>query len=97
MFEIAVHADADDELNASAAFYESKEPGLGEVFLHELAIAFQTLREFPLSCQIQFEEYRRYQMRRFPHGVIYCIENEIVFVLAVAHPSRRPGYWRNRR
>lgn len=97
MFEISVHDEADDELNAVAAFYELREQGLGEAFLHELAIAFQLLREFPLSCQIQDEEYRRYQMKRFPHGVIYYVEHEKVFVLAVAHPSRRPGYWRKRR
>lgn len=96
MFEISIHAEADDELNASAVFYESNEPGLGEAFLHELAIAFQLLREFPLASQIQFEVYRRYQMKRFPHGVFYYIEDSTVFVVAVAHPSRRPGYWRER-
>ena len=97
MFEISIHKDADEELNATAAFYESRKPGLGESFLHELSIAFQFLKEYPLSCRILFEEYRRYPIRRFPHGVVYYIEDEKVIVLAVAHSSRRPGYWRKRR
>lgn len=97
MFEITINDDAENELNGVAAFYESRESGLGEAFLHELAITFQWLREFPLACQIQFDDYRRYQMKRFPHGVIYYVEGESVFVVAVAHPSRRPGYWRKRR
>jgi ribose 5-phosphate isomerase B len=97
MFEISINEDADEELNAAAAFYELREPGLGETFLHELSITLQLLAEYPLSCQIMFDPYRRAQIRRFPYGVVYYVGNEKIIVLAVAHSSRRPGYWRKRK
>jgi len=35
-------------------------------------------------------------MRRFPYSIVYRVETEKVFVLAVAHLRRRPLYWRDR-
>ena len=31
-----------------------------------------------------------------PYGLLYRIEGERIFVVAVAHVRRRPGYWRHR-
>ena len=33
MFEVSVERRADEELNAAAEFYESRESGLGDIFL----------------------------------------------------------------
>jgi toxin ParE1/3/4 len=35
-------------------------------------------------------------LNRFPFALIYRIERDEVQILAVAHHSRRPGYWRER-
>ncbi|WP_432280807.1 type II toxin-antitoxin system RelE/ParE family toxin [Rubrivirga litoralis] len=40
--------------------------------------------------------YRRWSLRRFPHHVIYRTDGGTLFVLAVAHDRRRPGYWSKR-
>jgi len=40
--------------------------------------------------------YRRAFVRRFPDAVIYRLEADVLYILAVAHLSRKPGYWRNR-
>ncbi|WP_437650338.1 hypothetical protein [Sorangium sp. So ce362] len=39
---------------------------------------------------------RRLLLQRFPYGVLYAVELKRVFVLAVTHRRRRPGYWRGR-
>jgi mRNA-degrading endonuclease RelE of RelBE toxin-antitoxin system len=96
MYEIVIHESADEELNAAALFYESRETDLGQEFLKELSISFNRIREYPYSYSIVFEEYRRCVMARFPFSVVYRIEEESVLVFAVAHLRRRPGYWRNR-
>jgi hypothetical protein len=36
-------------------------------------------------------------MRRFPYSLIYTVIGDEVRILAVAHHSRRPGYWRGRK
>ncbi|MBI3775205.1 MAG: hypothetical protein HY273_06575 [Gammaproteobacteria bacterium] len=39
---------------------------------------------------------RRYVMQRFPYSLIYTVSSEEIRILAVAHHSRRPGYWQGR-
>ncbi|MGH8771908.1 MAG: type II toxin-antitoxin system RelE/ParE family toxin [Burkholderiales bacterium] len=40
---------------------------------------------------------RRLVMKRFPFSVIYTVVADQIRVLAVAHHSRRPEYWRRRK
>jgi hypothetical protein len=40
MYEIVVHETAEEELNAAAVFYESRESDLGNEFLEELSQGF---------------------------------------------------------
>ena len=32
----------------------------------------------------------------WPRSVVYRIEDEVVYVVAVAHAKRKPEYWRRR-
>jgi hypothetical protein len=36
-------------------------------------------------------------IRKFRYSLIYAIESDCLFILAVAHQSRRAGYWIDRR
>lgn len=35
-------------------------------------------------------------VKRFPYGVYYLVEGEVLLVLAVAHSRREPHYWADR-
>jgi plasmid stabilization system protein ParE len=96
MFEVRISPEADDELNAAATFYESRERGLGEIFLEEIELALARLQEFPFMGSSLFEEYRSLYVQRFPFSIVYRLEEKTICVLAVAHASRRPGYWIDR-
>jgi toxin ParE1/3/4 len=39
---------------------------------------------------------RAFKLRKFPYLVVYLPSSSLVQVIAVAHGSRRPGYWRRR-
>ena len=96
MYEIVIHEGAEEDLNAAAQFYESREPGLGQQFLEELSQAFQRLIKKPYSYSILFDDYRRCLMNRFPYGVVYRIAERQLLIFAVAHVRRRPGFWIDR-
>jgi ParE toxin of type II toxin-antitoxin system, parDE len=96
MPEIAFHANATEEMRAAAAYYEARERGLGDQFLDEVEEGSQRIRQFPRLWPIYEGEYRRYLLKRFPFGLIYRIDLEHIFIMAVAHLHRRPGYWRSR-
>ena len=96
MLEIAVHEDADEELKAAASFYESREMGLGQLFLQRIADGFALIQDQPFAGSPLSADIRRLLVRQFPYSLVYRVEKDSIFILAVAHWHRRPGYWRTR-
>jgi plasmid stabilization system protein ParE len=96
MLEIELHQDADDELKAAAVFYELRLTGLGESFLARVSEGFDLIRKNPLAGQLLFDYFRRILTRQFPYSLVYRVEAERVYVIAIAHWSRPPGYWKGR-
>lgn len=39
---------------------------------------------------------RRALFRRFPYALYYMLQSDHVYVLALTHQRRKPGYWRDR-
>ena len=35
-------------------------------------------------------------MKKFPYNVVYLLDPDAVFIIAVAHQSRHPDYWLRR-
>ena len=86
----------------AAEWYEAKSAGVGGRFLDEVEKAVLMLSENPGlgaiwqdSALPREAEVRRFPLRVFPFLVIYVLEPEPV-VFAIAHGSRRPGYWAGR-
>ena len=96
MPEIALHESADEEFKAAITFYESRQSGLGDAFFQRVFEGFELILAQPLAGQVLFDAFRRRLIRQFPYSIVYRVESDRVFVLAVAHWSRRPDYWRKR-
>jgi len=54
MLEISLHTDADEEFKAAIVFYESRQAGLGDIFLQRITEAFEFIAGNPLAGQILF-------------------------------------------
>ncbi|MBL8498239.1 MAG: type II toxin-antitoxin system RelE/ParE family toxin [Nitrosomonas sp.] len=80
----------------SYEWYQNQAEGLGDDFLHELELAYQTLTEFPETWPKFRKNYRRFLLRKFPFSVLYRLQAGTIFVVAVMHNSRKPGYWKDR-
>ena len=93
MFEFKFHPDIYNEVKETFDCYESKSVGLGEDFLNELDEAFSVIQSMPRSWHMISNEFRRYLLKRFPFGVIYSLEDNYIYVVAVMHLSRKPDYW----
>lgn len=92
-----LHPDAETDLQEAAEFYR-KQAGnqLALAFVDEFERSVKLLLEHPQLGPIWRNGRRRMVMRRFPYSVIYHVVDEQIRVLAVAHHSRRPGYWQDR-
>jgi plasmid stabilization system protein ParE len=86
------------ELEVEAAFewYEREQTGLGFEFLVELRAAYRRIVDNPLAYQILRSGIRRALTRRFPYGIYYSMEEEVLIILAVLHTARDPVEWQQR-
>ena len=55
------------------------------------------LRHPEIAPTIGPKHVRRLVLDRFPFNLHYVIASDVIRILAVAHQSRRPGYWSGRR
>jgi len=94
---VVFHPEAEAEFLAAARFYESHRPGLGLDLIDEVRRAAGVLVASPRLGHRFSKRLRRILVRRFPYGLVYRVEPDTIFIVAVAHLRRRPGYWRRRR
>ena len=94
---VEFHPDAEQELSEAAFYYDGEVRGLGNRFLTEVRRVTMLLDENPGMGQRIDEQLHRAVLRRFPFSLINAQQLGEVFILAVAHQRRRPGYWRARR
>lgn len=87
---------AQRELDDAVAWYNQREAGLGWEFLDELDRSVRIIKSFPLAWPEINPGIRRCLLARFPYGIIYGIDEDLIVVVAVAHLRRRPRYWADR-
>lgn len=101
MKPIRLDVEAEDELSAAYLRYEAQVVGLGDELItvvdDQITQIKRTPRRFPRAPEVPAVlDVRRAVIRRFPFSIIFVELAEEIRVLAVAHHSRRPGYWRKR-
>ena len=89
-------AVAEQELDDAISHYNEESAGLGDAFLLETLAALDRIRKYPEAWHPLGRQIRRCRLRRFPYGLIYALDEGDVLILALAHTSREPGYWRDR-
>lgn len=97
MLQIIVHPEAEDEIREAADYLDDRRPGHGRELVREIRFAYRTISGEPRRWNFQDYGYRRYTIQRFGFLVWYRETQKEVFVIAVHHGSREPGYWKNRK
>ena len=94
-----LHPEALGDLRDAASFYrEQAGTTRSQSFLREFDQCISKLLLRPaLGSLWRGRGRRRYLMKRYPYSLIYTVAEDTIRVLAVAHHSRRPGYWVSRR
>ena len=88
------HAQA--EFNQARQQYELKNAGLGEEFAESVRQGLRRVLAQPESCPVEVAVFRRLVLKRFPYKLMYSVEDDYVYVLAVAHQRQEQAYWYSR-
>ncbi len=93
---VVYHPRADAELLDATRHYSRVGQTQFERFLSAYEDAVREILEAPDRWLLVEQGVRCHALSKFPYGVYYLVDNDVVRILAVTHHSRKPGYWRNR-
>ncbi|EKO31845.1 type II toxin-antitoxin system RelE/ParE family toxin [Leptospira santarosai] len=93
-----LHTEAEEDVIQTVEFYENCRSGLGELFFTCYVRARSLIEQFPDGApRYSYNpNIRRISIEDFPYSIYYSSLEDKIFILAVIHDSRRPGFWLER-
>ena len=91
-----LHPEADEEFAAAVRYYSGISPELGMRFYWEME---RLLCEGCAHPEWYWEfdpPARRHLSSDFPYAIVFLEKPEHIWIVAVMHMKRQPGYWRER-
>ena len=88
--------EAAAEVECVTGGYEARAAGLGSRFRTEIESVCAAIVQHPLLWRLRPGGYRRVNLPGFPYYVAFVSDEEQALVIAVAHSSRHPHYFRKR-
>jgi plasmid stabilization system protein ParE len=88
--------EASAEVECITGDYEARSPGLGIRFRYEVESACAAIVQHPFLWRVRLTGYRRVNLPGFPYYIAFVTEEQQALVIAVAHASRHPDYFKAR-
>lgn len=101
MINVKISKEAALDLEEAAIWYEHEQEGLGARFVEAFENAIQILKEpnpplTPVPGNAASLGAKQLILHKFPFSLIIIEFGGTLTVVAVAHHSRKPGYWSGR-
>ena len=84
------------EVEEAFDWYADRSIEAAERFRAELNLGIQAIRREPNRWPRYIGQTRRFRLKDFPYLIVFRPTENSIEVLAVAHTSRSPGYWKQR-
>jgi plasmid stabilization system protein ParE len=91
---VRFHPEA--EVERAQAWYEERSVLAAAGFLQELTRAIQRIRVAPDRYPAAEHGTHRILLEQYLFTAFYVMRRDEIFIVAVAHHKRRPGYWTTR-
>ena len=91
-----IHPAADAEFAEAVQYYANIDPQLGLRFYQEIERIIIAVCDQPNRFSRFSPPARRALARKFPYSVVYLDQPDRVWIVALMHAKRQPGYWRAR-
>jgi toxin ParE1/3/4 len=95
------NTDAEEEFRHYIRWYENESVGLGDRLWSEIQAAIDLISAHPAVGEVVRRvrvrgTIRRIPLRHFPFLLVYREHSDHLEIVALAHTSRKPNYWRAR-
>ena len=95
---VKFHPQARADLKEGKAFYTKRSPLAALAFAREIQTAISRVADTPKRFPAGEYGTREFVLPwRFPYTIVYRIQkDDLIVIVAIAHQSREPGFWRDR-
>jgi hypothetical protein len=90
MYQLVIKPKAIEMAKEAYEWYEEQQPGLGNLFLHELEGCYDKLESWPIIYNKIKKNYRQLFLHTFPYVIVFEIIKKEVVVYSIFHTSRNP-------
>ena len=94
--KVIFHPDAEAELAEATQRYDNARDGLGREFETAVELRINEVVRDPSSWPQVKRTVRRVRILRFPYDLLFKEEQDTLFIIALFHHHRQPGYWWDR-
>jgi hypothetical protein len=95
-YRIVITSIAENDILIGKNWYNSQHNKLGDEFISEIENKIQVIQSNPYLCSIIKKDIRKALVKRFPFGIYYFVNSDVINIFAVIHFSRNPKTWKHR-
>lgn len=88
--------EAADELIAAQGWYAKRSIDAAARFTLAIDQAIEQIVAAPSRWRRYLYGTRRYVLQDFPYVIVNYETADLIWIVALAHAARRPGYWKRR-
>lgn len=89
-YKLIIKPEAENDLYEAIEWYKEQNENLPSQLLNEVEIGLNNIQKYPEHYQKRYKEIRITFTKKFPYGIYYTLENEIIFVHAILHNKQNP-------
>ena len=97
-WQVIIEPPAQSDIDEAFVWYEEQSNGLGFRFIAALDDVIKAIIRNPYFASVLMQDVRSASLSVFPYEVLYVTDKsrQSVFILAVGHLHRKPGWFRQR-
>jgi toxin ParE1/3/4 len=96
---LRLHSEATAELADSVSFYRDRGGGrLADRFKQHVLQGYNAIIANPdrYPPERDVPGVQKFRLKHFPFSILYINRPDHIWIVAIAHGSRKPGYWKDR-
>ena len=95
-YKIVITEIAEIDILIGKDWYNSQKNTLGDEFISEMESKIKVIQSNPYLFSFIKKDIRKALLKRFPFGIYYFVEGDVINIFAVIHFSRNPKIWKHR-
>ncbi|HUH72823.1 MAG TPA: type II toxin-antitoxin system RelE/ParE family toxin [Chitinophagales bacterium] len=95
-FSIQIAEYAKKDISEAYSWYILKNESIADDFENQIYYALKKIEDNPFKFQIRYKLIRVAFLKKFPFGIHYKINDNLIEIIAVFHTSQNPENWFNR-